>query len=79
MTDQATRESAVIALLEEWPWKLGPTVIGGYAIAAYGAPRYSDDVDFVIPEDARGASEAWLRENGLEDAKGERAKSTQVF
>ncbi|MHB8351337.1 MAG: nucleotidyl transferase AbiEii/AbiGii toxin family protein [Thermoplasmata archaeon] len=79
MTDPTARERAVIALLEGWPWKLGGTLIGGYAIAAYGAPRYSDDVDFVIPDDARTATEAWLRDQGFEDAKGERAKSTQVF
>ena len=79
MIDPIARERAVIALLEEWPWDLGATVIGGYAIAAYGAPRYSDDIDVVIPAEARDASEAWLRAHGFEDAKGERAKTTQVF
>jgi hypothetical protein len=79
LIDPATRERAVVALLESWPWDLGATLIGGYAVAAYGAPRYSDDVDFVIPDDSRTATEAWLREQGFEDAKGEKAKSTQVF
>jgi hypothetical protein len=79
LIDPVARERAVIALLEEWPWKLGATLIGGYAMAAYGAPRYSDDVDFVIPDNARNGSEVWLREHGFEDAKGEKAKTTQVF
>ena len=78
MIDRVARERAVIALLEEWPWRLGATLIGGYAVAAYGAPRYSNDVDVIIPEAGRTASEAWLREHGFKDAKGERAKSTKV-
>jgi nucleotidyltransferase AbiEii toxin of type IV toxin-antitoxin system len=79
LNDPVARERAVIALLEEWPWNLGATIIGGYAIAAYGAPRYSDDIDLVVPSNSRGATEAWLTEQGFEDAKRVRAKSTQVF
>ena len=79
MVDPVVRERSVITLLEEWPWELGATLIGGYATAAYGPPRYSDDVDFLIPDTAREALETWLREQGFENAKGEKAKTTQVF
>jgi len=79
LVDPATRERAVIALLEEWPWDLGATLIGGYAISAYGAPRYSDDVDLVIPDAARPATEAWLKKRGFDDALGRKTKASRVF
>jgi hypothetical protein len=47
--DPDLRESAALELLDAWPWELGGVVIGGYAVCAYGPPRYSSDVDVVIP------------------------------
>jgi hypothetical protein len=39
--------------------------VGGYAVAAYGVPRYSVDVDFVVPTSAREQWMNWLRTQGL--------------
>ncbi len=62
----ATRERKIIALLNVWPWKMGGTLIGGYAIAAYGDPRYSKDADIVIPTLLQSAFEGFLRGQGFE-------------
>ncbi len=59
-TDPVNRERKVLRLLDEWPWKLGGVLIGGYAIVAYGKPRYSDDVDIVIPNAALGKLEGFI-------------------
>ncbi|HEY6239030.1 MAG TPA: nucleotidyl transferase AbiEii/AbiGii toxin family protein [Thermoplasmata archaeon] len=40
-------------------------MIGGYAVCAYGPPRYSVDVDVVIPYASARAIRSWLRERGL--------------
>ncbi len=60
MLDPADREAEAVAILEHWPWDLGGALIGGYAVAAYGAPRYSDDLDVVIPTSALEPTVAWL-------------------
>jgi len=65
LTDPLTREREVIALLEEWPWESGSTVIGGYALAAYGAARYSEDIDLTLSSSARPSVTAWLEERGF--------------
>ena len=59
-TDPVNRESKVLRLLDEWPWELGGVLIGGYAIAAYGKPRYSEDVDIVIPSAVLGKLEVFI-------------------
>jgi hypothetical protein len=59
------REQAVLSLLDRWPWELGGVIIGGYAVAAYGPPRYSSDVDIVIPKQAAAPIRAWLKSEGL--------------
>ena len=41
-------------------------IIGGYAVLAYGPPRYSDDVDLVIPSRAAASVRAWLKSEGLQ-------------
>ena len=69
MTDLDAREQAVLALLDRWPWTLGGVIIGGYATLAYGPPRYSDDVDVVIPTPAAPRVRAWLRSEGLTVSK----------
>lgn len=66
MTDPIRREQAVVALLNEWPWDIGGTIIGGYAVAAYGHARYSDDLDIVIPISALVPLKRWLEEEGFE-------------
>lgn len=79
MIDPASRERAVASLLEKWPWLLGSTLIGGYALAAYGAARYSVDVDFVIPEKARKPIERWLADQGFARRSRRPVKGKQAF
>lgn len=62
---EAIREQKAIALLRKWPWKAGGTLIGGYAIAAYGPPRYSDDLDIVIPRAALNSIQIFLDKQGF--------------
>ncbi len=59
--DPTIREKAVASLLDEWPWDLGGVIIGGYVSAAYGKPRYSNDIDVVIPVDALQPLLTWLQ------------------
>lgn len=66
-TDPAGRERSVARLLDDWPWRLGAVVIGGYVNAAYGKPRYSNDVDFVVPLASLAPHLTWLHERGFED------------
>lgn len=48
MTDPAAREREVTEILDEWDWVDGACLVGGYAVSAYGKPRYSRDLDFVM-------------------------------
>ncbi len=66
MVDVAERERAVLAVLDSWPWDVGGVLIGGYAISAYGPPRYSVDVDVVIPAASARRIRSWLRTLGFE-------------
>lgn len=50
MIDPTERELAGIEFLDSWPWETGGVLIGGYALAAYGSPRFSIDVDLVVTE-----------------------------
>lgn len=61
----AERERQVAELLDEWPWHLGAVLIGGYAVAAHGRARYSEDVDFVIGGDSRRAHVRFLDQRGF--------------
>lgn len=63
------RERAVLESLDRWPWSEGGVVIGGYALAAYGRPRYSEDIDIVIPVSAARTVEAWLASQGFKQEK----------
>jgi hypothetical protein len=69
LTDLDAREQIVLSLLDRWPWDLGGVIIGGYAIIAYGPPRYSNDVDIVIPRTAAPSVRAWLKTEGLKLTK----------
>jgi hypothetical protein len=66
LVDPETRERGVLALLDSWPWESGGVVVGGYAALAYGPPRYSDDVDVVIPSTSATAIRSWLLGEGFE-------------
>lgn len=69
MDNSESRERDVLALLEDWPWESGSTLIGGYAMAAYGAARYSEDIDFTIPGEARTEIVGWLGARGFESRR----------
>ncbi len=56
---------AVLRLLDDWPWTQGQVIIGGYAVAAYGRPRYSNDIDVVVPLHSTSSILQWLSDNDL--------------
>jgi hypothetical protein len=63
--DSLQRESAVARFLEDIQGR-GPSVlIGGYAVAAYGPPRFSIDVDLVLPQSMFGPMRRWLAAEGF--------------
>jgi len=66
LIDPDERERQVVSLLESWPSRTSGVLVGGYAIAAYGAPRYSVDVDIVISTSSRDAWTDWLTTHHLE-------------
>lgn len=62
--DPIQRESEVARFLADLQEK-GPSVlIGGYAVAAYGPPRFSVDVDLVLPQSLFGPVRRWLAAEG---------------
>lgn len=65
MTDPGAREREVTGLLNGWDWSRGGCLIGGYAVAAYARPRYSRDLDFVIPAHRESSLVRELTENGF--------------
>jgi hypothetical protein len=73
--DPAAREREVADLLDGWPWDVGGVIIGGYAIAAFGAPRYSTDIDIVVKLDAFDAIDRWLLQEKL--SRGELPESLE--
>lgn len=76
MQGQAEREAAAIALLDRFPWSNGGCLIGGYAIAAYGKPRFSQDLDLVVPEAERAPVVKALENLGFRLRPERRAKTT---
>jgi len=69
MIDRTARERRVAELLDHWPWEWGGVVIGGYAVAAYGSPRYSNDLDVVIPVTTLRPLTEWLAQQGFDAQK----------
>jgi hypothetical protein len=65
VTDLRERERSATTVLDAWPWEHGGCLIGGYAVAAYGKPRYSQDLDFVAPAGTSEAIADWLIEMGF--------------
>jgi hypothetical protein len=65
LIDPDARERRVKRLLADWPSPLAGVLIGGYAVAAYGAPRYSVDVDIVGRTSAAKGWAKWLQTQGL--------------
>lgn len=79
LVDPSAREREVIGLLDEWPWESESILIGGYAAAAYGPARYSDDIDFVISKKSRKRIEEWLTGRGFVTATPGRRSRGQMF
>jgi hypothetical protein len=65
MIDPDERERQVAELLAEWPSELDGVLIGGYAVAAYGPPRYSEDIDVLASSKSRSRWVRWLEKNRL--------------
>jgi hypothetical protein len=65
VTDPASREREATAILDGWNWSNGACLIGGYAVSAYGKPRHSRDLDFVIPATSRDDAVEYLAELGF--------------
>ncbi|MCI4352681.1 MAG: hypothetical protein L3K14_04755 [Thermoplasmata archaeon] len=61
MIDPDEREQEIAELLAEWPADLGGVLIGGYAVAAYGRPRYSNDIDVLASNQSRIGWVRWLK------------------
>jgi hypothetical protein len=65
-SDPDQRESQAVAFLDGFPLSFAPVLIGGYAVAAHGPPRYSVDVDLTIPADREESVLRWLEESDIE-------------
>lgn len=65
MVDPDERERQVVELLAEWPTELDGVLIGGYAVAAYGRPRYSEDIDVLASRKSRKDWVRWLHAKRL--------------
>lgn len=61
--NQAVREKKSIQLLNQFPWRTGATIIGGYSVLGYGTLRYSTDLDLVITKDSSGEVIRWFTQN----------------
>lgn len=79
MVDPVVREHEVTGILDRWDWEDGACLIGGYAVAAYAKPRYSRDLDFVIPKDRREATIGRLLGLGFEQRGPRRGERTDGF
>jgi hypothetical protein len=85
VTGPGERERVLTTLLDSWPWNLGGCLVGGYAVSAYGKPRYSQDADFVVPETARELIAEWVTTKGFtvkgakEGAGRQRLADAQTF
>lgn len=65
MIDPVAREHEAIQILDEWKWNEEACLIGGYAISAYGRPRHSRDLDFVIPATGEDSVLGHLKDVGF--------------
>jgi hypothetical protein len=66
LSSQIEREAQAVELLDGWPWEGGGCLVGGYAVAAYGQPRFSQDLDFVLPEGRKDEIVPWLETHNFQ-------------
>jgi Nucleotidyl transferase AbiEii toxin, Type IV TA system len=76
LIDPDERERQVVSLLESWPSRTPGVLVGGYAVAAYGTPRYSVDVDIVVSISSRDAWTNWLTAHRMERQRTHRVSRT---
>jgi hypothetical protein len=79
LTDPAARELEALAILDQWDWSSGGCLIGGYAVSAYGRPRHSRDLDFVIPSGGRSIALAHLADFGFTERPLGKPKPAKAF
>jgi hypothetical protein len=65
MLDPDERERQVVEVLADWPTELSGVIIGGYAVAAYGRPRYSEDIDVLAASKSQSEWVRWLKTHHL--------------
>jgi hypothetical protein len=58
--DPVQPEGEVVRFFETFGPVAQSVLIGGYAVAAYGPPRFSVDVDLVLPQSAFESVSSWL-------------------
>jgi hypothetical protein len=75
LIDPDERERQVVTLLESWPHGASGVLVGGYAVAAYGTPRYSVDVDIVASRATRDVWMDWLTAHQLKAQRAHRISS----
>lgn len=63
--DPKTREQEAMRLLDDFPWDSGASIIGGYSVLAYGTPRYSNDLDLIIPKHSFVKIWRWFKGRGF--------------
>lgn len=75
MRGPAEREKDAVELLDRWPAPLRGVLVGGYAVSAYGPPRYSVDLDVAIDSENKAALDDWLQAEGFRIEKRWRSRA----
>ena len=68
-TDFSQREKECFNFLQQIPRNTYYVVVGGYAVTAYGFPRFSVDLDIIIPESELPFFKKLIAENSFVFAK----------
>src|SRR5271170_2288332 len=63
--DPGLREAEVVRLVDGIQTAAPSVLIGGYAVAAYGPPRFSVDVDLVFPATSLEPTRQWILGQGF--------------
>jgi len=63
--DPVQREGEVVRFMGAFGTLSRSVLIGGYAVAAYGPPRFSVDVDLVLPQSSFESVNRWLASEGF--------------
>lgn len=74
----ASREKECLDFLKAIPEKMKYVLIGGYAVTAYGFPRFSVDLDVVLPKSEQSFFEKMLKDREFKYVK-ERKEVDDVY